>query len=197
MAKQENAPKTDRVNTQGHRRRKRVIGLLVLALLTSTVVIALRVRQQFQKNDALASAVQANDLDEVLAMLRQGADPNSQLVYRTTPQTLEETAQWIIGTRRFVWRSTPVLAVASTNGNAQIADTLITQGADIDQTSGDGWTALMTAAGAGHSEVVRLLLRKRVAINARNLYGITALTVARMNTRQEVVQLLTQAGAHE
>ena len=46
------------------------------------------------------------------------------------------------------------------------------------------------------SEAVRMLLKARVAVNEKNIYGDTALLLAAMNQYQMVVELLPAAGAN-
>ena len=179
------------------RRRLRTAGLAILTLSIGAVGVAARLHRQSEWNNALIAAVQNNDSAGVSAMMRRGADPNTHLVYRILPATPAEVVQWIIGTRSYVWHSTPVLTMASSSGCTPIVTTLLDAGANVDETDQSHWTPLMSAAGAGHGEVVRLLIRRGVSVNARNVYGNTALTLARINHRRETAALLTQAGARE
>lgn len=59
----------------------------------------------------------------------------------------------------------------------------------------DGYTALMTAAEAGHSEVVALLLDKGADPLAKNSYGQTALHLAAQNGRCDASKALTRPEA--
>lgn len=57
----------------------------------------------------------------------------------------------------------------------------------------DGFTPLMTAAEAGHANIVRMLLDRGAAANAQNRYGQTALSLAAQNGRLGTVQRLLRA----
>jgi len=52
------------------------------------------------------------------------------------------------------------LMLASANGNSEIVKALLEEGADVDKTSGLGFTALAIAEEAGHDEVVTILKGK-------------------------------------
>jgi len=200
MAKQEKNVENDlkeAVKTNADPRRRRRMGLLGLALLGSALGIGYRLQQQFQRNEALVAAVRNNDAAAALTTLYLGADPNAYQVDQILPATPNEWIQWVVGTRHISRHSFPIITVAATNGNVLIVDALITQGANIEATDPLGFTPLMTAAGAGKCEVVRLLLSRRAAINARTPSGSTALALARINHRQEAIQILQQQGARE
>lgn len=55
---------------------------------------------------------------------------------------------------------------------------LLAQGADVNATSADGYTALMYTASYGNSEIVRFLLDKGADVNAQDKTGHTALMEA-------------------
>jgi ankyrin repeat protein len=60
-----------------------------------------------------------------------------------------------------------------------------------------GVTALMLAAGDGHTSVVKTLIGSGSDINAKDEVGVTALTRAAVEGHTAIVQLLKQAGAKE
>ncbi len=53
-----------------------------------------------------------------------------------------------------------------------------------------GFTALMSAARNGHTEVVKLLLAAGANVSAKNNKGETALSTARMRGHEEIQELL-------
>jgi ankyrin repeat protein len=80
--------------------------------------------------------IKRGTVEPVIAFLRGGGDPN--LRYRQYSYTL--------------------LHDACANGIRQLAEALVTAGADIDALAGPGFTPLASAAHGGHVECVRLLL---------------------------------------
>lgn len=81
------------------------------------------------------------------------------------------------------------------SGDADLLETLIRKGADVNAKSVLGMTALMFAAGEGHDDVVRVLIDSGVGVNARNDEGATALMFAADQGHTTVVKLLLNAGA--
>jgi ankyrin repeat protein len=61
----------------------------------------------------------------------------------------------------------------------------------------DGATPLMFAAGAGKSELVRMLLAAGAEVNARLGDGTTALAWAKQHGYPQTAELLRQAGGRE
>jgi ankyrin repeat protein len=72
---------------------------------------------------------------------------------------------------------------------------LIAGGADIDAKDQHGQTALMIAARVGHTQAVRCLLECRPDLNHTAKYHLSALMLAVLNRRVEVVRALVEAGA--
>ncbi len=72
---------------------------------------------------------------------------------------------------------------------------LLAKGADVNQKSCRGWTALMTAVWMGNSENVKALIAAGADLNAQMDDGATALSFAMKKGHSEIVRLLKQAGA--
>ena len=70
---------------------------------------------------------------------------------------------------------------------------LLGQGADIEMSNNEGWTALFEAANKGHVEIVRLLLKHGALPTATDSSGATPIDYARINGYQQVVYLLEGA----
>ena len=66
---------------------------------------------------------------------------------------------------------------------------------DRDEQMPEGYTPLSLAVSAGHSAVVRLLLREGVNVNASDGQGVTALMHAAMHGYAELIDLLLLHGA--
>lgn len=88
------------------------------------------------------------------------------------------------------------LRSAAHNGNKQKVETLIAQGADINEQNKSGENALMRAVENGHIKVCELLIAKGADVNAQNYKtGNTALIVAAIMGYKTVCQLLIAHGA--
>jgi len=72
-----------------------------------------------------------------------------------------------------------LLIRAARSGDIKRVQALLAAGADANTSDHDGTTALMFAALAGYTEIVRLLLAQGADINMpRKLFGVTALMLA-------------------
>ena len=112
----------------------------------------------------------------VRALMKKGADPNKR-------DELGSTA----------------LHVAVVAGHVETVKVLAAGGADVNAAMAGHWaiTPLMLAA-AKDAEIVKILLEKGADVNARTEEGgDTALFFARMRNREDIVRLLTDAGAKE
>ena len=74
-------------------------------------------------------------------------------------------------------------------------DAQLASGADINARDEHGQTALMNAARAGQTSVVRLLAERGADLNHHAKYGLTALMLAVIRRHTEVVRVLVEAGA--
>ena len=74
---------------------------------------------------------------------------------------------------------------------------LLSVGASVDQTDGNGNTALMKAAENGENQAAKLLLDYGADVDMENDYDETALSLARDNGNRYIVGLLHNAGAED
>ncbi|XP_037652107.1 kinase D-interacting substrate of 220 kDa B isoform X2 [Sebastes umbrosus] len=88
------------------------------------------------------------------------------------------------------------LMVAAEQGNLEIAQELISRGANVNLDDIDCWTALISAAKEGHIEVVRELLENKANLEHRDMGGWTALMWGAYKGRTDVIQLLLEKGAN-
>jgi hypothetical protein len=195
MTRQEKRGISHAGNGRQLKRSKLLLSLLVLTALSAGILY--HSLQQAKKSHALIAAVQRDDLKDVKRLLRQGADPNTHLVYENTPRTPLQLLEWLVRSREIVWHNAPVLVEASAEGHTQIVEALLAGGADINETDQYRWTALMTAAGGGRTDVVRLLLNKGADINAQGIAGRTALSLATENDHPDVVRMLQRAKSRQ
>lgn len=84
----------------------------------------------------------------------------------------------------------PLLRLASMNGNVEVAKILIENGADVNKTDKIKKSPLMVAAVNGHFPLVQLLVENGADVHAVNKYGKTALDFAESFGRKNVVAYL-------
>jgi ankyrin repeat protein len=84
----------------------------------------------------------------------------------------------------------PLIRLAATHGNVNIARVLIQYGADCNMKDNQGQTPLMYACLGGHFELVNLLLCNGCDYQVKNKYNKTALDFAISFGRENVVTLL-------
>jgi ankyrin repeat protein len=103
-----------------------------------------------------------------------------------------------------------LLLNTAASGNIKQVTELLEAGADIDSASIDNFTPLMTAAGGGHAEVVKLLLEKGASVKPRTKGapvtdspfgsripgGWNALMAAASSGNADIVNLLLTKGAN-
>lgn len=84
----------------------------------------------------------------------------------------------------------PLMRLASINGNVEVAKILIENGANVNKVDKLKKTSLMSAALNGGLELVKLLVENGANIHAENEYGKTALDFAESFGRKEIVSYL-------
>src|SRR5665213_2188635 len=87
------------------------------------------------------------------------------------------------------------LGIAAAEGHKEIAETLLSNAAEINSTNSKGFTPLHCAATLGRTEVVRLLLTKKAEVNPRDKGGATPLHFAAFAGHQGAAELLLANGA--
>ncbi|HKA22456.1 MAG TPA: ankyrin repeat domain-containing protein [Blastocatellia bacterium] len=119
-----------------------------------------------------ASHMRSEDL--VQLVLKRGADPNARTRYGGS-----------------------ILVDAAFSGPDQyeIVKLLLDAGAEINQTSASGWTALMAVIWRGTARTTNLLLQRGADINMRSQDGRTALILAVSRGNTSAVKRLLQLGA--
>lgn len=127
-------------------------------------------QKNFDENNALSLAVILGRKEAVEKLIRAGANVNIVDAQNMTP-----------------------LMDACRSGNVEIAQILIDNGALIDHKDSDGNTVLMYAVGC--PELIELLLKKGIDIDAQNVREQTALIVATDSCEYEGVECLLNAGA--
>ena len=82
------------------------------------------------------------------------------------------------------------LILAAKRGDYDTVKELLDNGANVNQTNKNGWTALHAAAYEGHTEVVALLLEWGANVNQADDSGATVLSMAACKGHIEIVRLL-------
>lgn len=118
---------------------------------------------------------------EVVALLKSyEAEDEPQLTYTTSKGS----------------RAPSALLRAARDGSLDEVRACLARGADVNQKTAEGWTALMLATLKGHTDVIRTLLaHSPTQVNACSHNGWTALRFAIYMSDSETVSLLLAAGA--
>ena len=91
---------------------------------------------------------------------------------------------------------------AADRGHVEIIQELLKTDIEIDHINNLGWTALLEAiilgdGGPRHTEVVRLLVEAGADVNLADSNGITPLAHARQRGYQQIIEILSAAGARD
>lgn len=149
------------------------------------------------------SAIQTDDASTVQRLLQRGFDPNTLdpkgqhgllLAMREKSVKVAETLiRWPKTTVEVRTRTDESpLMFAALNGQLDLAQLLITRGADVNK---PGWAPLHYAATRGHLAVMNLLLEHHAYIDASSPNGTTPLMMAAFYGTPSAVKLLLEAGA--
>ncbi len=87
------------------------------------------------------------------------------------------------------------LVDAINSGDVSAVRALIKSGADVNQRSGDGSTALLWAVHHSNVEIARALIAAKAAVDTPNDFGVTPLLEASRNGDAAMVDLLLRSGA--
>ncbi|MCB0170576.1 MAG: ankyrin repeat domain-containing protein [Anaerolineae bacterium] len=180
------------------KRRKRITSLLLWPGLCAFVALFLLLPELFPGNSQLYQAIIDGDEAKAHSLLEAGADPNSRAA------GLSGLGGGPESTDRYQF---PPLLYAIWHNEPGIALLLVEAGADPNARNPEGDTALIAAANAGMTEVVKALIDKRADVQATNTFnGETPLHLGPafdvLNTpnpkdflEPEIKALLEQAGA--
>jgi ankyrin repeat protein len=176
---------------------KRIIAGIFL--LTSTLLA----QDAGNASDAYYTAIRANDLGRVQALLKQNADPNAKDTRGVTP--LMQAA--IVGSpeaMKLLLDNGADPNLANTAGSTALMFSvtdiakvrlLVDRGANVNATSKFGRTPLLLAAlSDGSADIVRLLLAKGADVKAVDGFKTNALLAAAAGNDTEAIRLFVDAG---
>ncbi len=141
------------------------------------------------KNDAKINEPNANGETPLYIAMQKGHDIVAGILLSKSADP-QGDANWKnkIGT--------PILQLATINGNPAIVRILINYGAEVDATDYMDNTALCIAAELGHLEVIRALIQNNANVSHQNMKGDTPLMLAAANKKDQAVTLLLESGAN-
>jgi ankyrin repeat protein len=159
---------------------------------------------------ALVVAAYRNDLPSVAVLIEAGADVNRQDDTQQSAYLIATSEGYLELLLRTLQAGADVhskdsfngtgLIRAADRGHVEIIEELLKTDIEIDHVNNLGWTALLEAiilgdGGARHTEAVRLLVEAGADVNLADSNGITPLDHARRRGYQQMIEILTKAGA--
>jgi len=160
-----------------------------------------------QRATALMMASRTGAVETVRLLIEKGASINTRdadkftaLHYAAEGGSVEAADLLIragadLGAKSGLYRTTPLLAAAGTEGNPEMARLLLGKGAKADDRDKDGRSAISRAAYGGHLEMVKVLLSGGASVDLPDSNGETPLIRAAAQGHLPVVRTLLKAGA--
>lgn len=149
-------------------------------------------------------AIDHRSLEAVQDLLKKGADPNARNGLEFTPLFIAAASHQTDVMKALLDAGAKLdadstygtaLSFAALGGNVEGASLLISKGADVDVTRGDGSSVLMMASVSGATPIVAELIQKKADVNAANDDGATALSLAARQGHIDIGRKLIDAGA--
>jgi ankyrin repeat protein len=156
----------------------------------------------------LLNAIDSDDKEAAMALLRGGANPNAidlagvPAIVLSVSRKQTEVVKLLIekGADAEGAVSGPTdlfpLLGASSNGSREIVEELLNAGADVNRRNAIGGTALMVSSYLGQHDVVEILLRRGAEVDTIDKNGYTALMYAANSGHLEIARLLINAKAN-
>lgn len=156
------------------------------------------------KQAALITAAARNDIKQLEALLKAGANPNAvanqwgenPLMHAVLHGNVEMTRMLLEAGANpdMKGRGFTPLGMASLLGHTQVVRLLLKAGADVDKKSDDGNTPIIAATIMNRLAVVQALLSHHADTTIWNREGRTSLSIAAQENRPDLVALLLRAG---
>ena len=185
--------------------RTLIVAVLVVASLGASQQVDVKATDP-DGTTALHRAVHREDVKEVSALIRAGANVKVSNRYGVTPLWLacingniaiiEELLKAGADPNTATPEGETVLMTAARTGKVDAVKALLVRGANVNAKEGwRGQTALMWAAGEGHPQVIQVLIENGADIHARSTGGFTALLFAAREGQLPSARTLLDAGA--
>ena len=182
--------------------RLRSAAIAVFAAVSATLSAGAALAVTYDSVDFFR-AVNVDNADAVARMLVAGLDPN-QLDPRGQPALIVALQGESLKVAKVLWDAKGIdvdlrnrvgetpLMMAALKAETDAVDALLAHGAKVRK---DGWSPLHYAATGGSAAIVKLLLAKGAALEARSPNGTTPLMMAARYGNEEAVDALLAAGA--
>ena len=189
-----------------------VSAVLVAAVCGATAIAIRREQRQQRLNRALIHAILYYDTDTALALLRDGADPNTREQPDPVPPVWQQLRNILLRHKPPVNESDSalVLIMDSTvdrpkqaktdNGipreNAHLVAALLDNGARVNGTDDILQTALKQATGWDYGDTTHILIAHGANVNIADTVGETPLMAAVRWGNEDITRLLLKCGAN-
>uniref|UniRef100_UPI003F4B25E1 ankyrin repeat domain-containing protein n=1 Tax=Brachyspira catarrhinii TaxID=2528966 RepID=UPI003F4B25E1 len=135
--------------------------------------------------------IEAKDDYGINALVYASSDENEEMVKFLLAKGADANTVCEIENEDMVISPTPLMNAAY-NGNINIINMLLENGADINYTTDFGTTPLMMAASFNHFEAVKVLLENNADTSITDEDGRTALDWAKLENFEDIVELLEE-----
>ncbi|TVL54277.1 ankyrin repeat domain-containing protein [Brachyspira hyodysenteriae] len=135
--------------------------------------------------------IEAKDDYGINALVYASSDENEEMVKFLLEKGADANTVCEIENEDMVISPTPLMNAAY-NGNINIINMLLENGADINYTTDFGTTPLMMAASFNHFEAVKVLLENNADTSITDEDGRTALDWAKLENFEDIVELLEE-----
>ncbi|WP_419420956.1 ankyrin repeat domain-containing protein [Legionella sp. D16C41] len=150
-------------------------------------------------------AAQYNHLEDVVALIKAGADFNQTDEDNITPiwtaafngytKVVKELINAGAKCNELVGKKSPPICAAARGGHVETVDVLAKAKVDLNLANINNQTPLWIAAEKGHVEVVKKLIEYGVKLDEKDNSGNTPLGIAANNGHAEIVRILVEKGA--
>uniref|UniRef100_A0A672JHV5 Ankyrin 3a n=1 Tax=Salarias fasciatus TaxID=181472 RepID=A0A672JHV5_SALFA len=143
-------------------------------------------------NASYLRAARAGNLEKVLDYLKTGVEINICNQASKSTFLLHEFVYFLLEIALILKKGNTALHIASLAGQTEVVKELVTNGANVNAQSQNGFTPLYMAAQENHLEVVRFLLENSASQSMATEDGFTPLAVALQQGHDQVVSLLLE-----